>query len=230
MRAYNHYNRHELAKVKQILTSLQPDVASIPELKSPVNVLLSRCYAELGEGEMAREAMLRAVSAQPENIQARLGWIQGLIDRGQIDEAIREYQGLLTVAPRVRKPLASLLIQRNLRLPEPQRQWGEVERLIAEAATAEPGSPEPELLRAHMLLAQDQKAKALDVLATAAARSPKDIRLWTAQVDVRTQQKEFKAARELLDRAERALGDKVDLRLARARLAKVEGGPRSSRP
>ena len=65
-------------------------------------MLLSRCYAELGEQEMEREAMLRAYSANRDNITARLGWIQGLIGRGQLDEAIRQYQGLLTVEPRVR--------------------------------------------------------------------------------------------------------------------------------
>ena len=99
LKACFHFNRHEYVQAKQILTPLQPDVASSPPLKAAVNVLLSRCYTELGEPEMAREAMLRAYSAYPESGAARLGWIQGLIDRGQIDEAIREYQGLLTAEP-----------------------------------------------------------------------------------------------------------------------------------
>ena len=210
-----HFNRHEYVQAKRILTPLQPDVAASPPLKAAVNVLLSRCCAVLGEPEMAREAMLRAYSASPESGAARLGWIQGLIERGQIDEAIREYQGLLTAEPRVRIPLAALLIERNRRLPGPQRQWGDVERLIAEAAAvAAPGDDRPELLRAQMLVEQDQKARAIDALETARVRFPRSVELWIRQAEILAQQKEFLAARALLEQARQKVGDQVDLRLA----------------
>ena len=225
LKACFHFNRHEYVQAKRILTPLQPDVASSPPLKAAVNVLLSRCCTVLGEPEMAREAMLRAYSTYPEYGAARLGWIQGLIERGQIDEAIREYQGLLTAEPKVRTPLAALLIERNRRLPEPQRQWGDVERLIAEAAAAAPGDDKPELLRAQMLMEQDQKARAIDALETARTRFPGSVGLWIMQVEMLVQQKEFEAARALLDEARQKLGDQVDLRLARARLAIAANEP-----
>ena len=216
LKAYFHFNIHEYVQAKRILTPLQPDVAASPPLKAAVNVLLSRCCTVLGEPEAAREAMLRAYSSYPEYGAARLGWIQGLVERGQIDEAIREYQGLLTAEPKVRTPLAALLIERNRRLPGPQRHWGDVERLIAEAAAAAPGDDTPELLRAQMLVEQDQKARAIDALKTARARFPGSVGLWIMQVEVLVQQKEFAAARALLDEARQKVGDQVDLRLARA--------------
>ena len=188
-------------------------------------MLLSRCCTMLGEPEMAREAMLRAYSTYPEYGAARQGWIQGLVERGQIDEAIREYQGLLTAEPKVRIPLAALLIERNRRLPGPQRQWGDVERLIAEAAAAAPGDDKPELLRAQMLVEQDQKDKAIDALKTARARFPGSVGFWIMQVEVLVQRKEFAAARALLDEARQKLGDQVDLRLARARFAIADNDP-----
>ncbi len=174
LKAYHSFDQHEFIKARQILAPLQSDVASIPFLKAKVNVLLSRCYNESNEPDLAREAMVRAYDAEPRDMTARLGWIQDLINRGAIDEAIKEYQGLRAEQPGlVRLPLAGLLIRRNLRRPEAQRQWGEVEKLIGDAAAAAPGSVEPELLRAETLLAQGREEAALGALQAARGVSPR---------------------------------------------------------
>ena len=76
-----------------------------------------------------------------------------------------------------------------------------------------------------MLVEQGRKAEAIDALETARKRFPRSVGLWIMQVEVLVQQKEFTAARALLDEAKRQLGDQVDLRLARARLAMVEDEP-----
>ena len=117
------------------------------------------------------------------------------------------------------------MIRQNHPLPESQRDWKEVERLIADAVAADPKAAEPEVLRAYMLLEQGQKAKAIDALETARARLPKSVLLWTTQAEMLVLQKEFHKAQELLDQAQQQLGDGVDLRLARARLAMARGGP-----
>ena len=121
------------------------------------------------------------------------------------------------------------MIERNRGLAEPQRHWGEVERLIAEAAAAAPGASEPELLCARMLVEQGQRARAIDVLETAAARLPTSVVLWIEQVEVRAWQKEFKAARELLDRAEQGVRrpgrPPAGARTARDRRGRAPGRP-----
>src|SRR5262249_8226066 len=155
LRSYSLFNDRKFLEARQLLTSLQPDVSRIPSLKAGVNVLLAKCYAEMGEPEQERDAVLRAYSSDPNNLVARLGYIQGLVGRGSIDEAIREYSGLRADQPGVvRLPLAALLIERNRRLPEAQRRWDEAERLIADAAKAAPGAAEPALLRLQLRQAQ----------------------------------------------------------------------------
>jgi cellulose synthase operon protein C len=220
-----YYNKHEFFQARQILAPLQPEVVGAPVLKSLVNLLLARCYAELSEPELQWEATLRALSVDPKNMTARLNWIQALIARGDLDEAIREYRTMFAEQPgMVRVPLASLLLDRNRRLPPAQRQWDEAERLINEAAAASPGAPEPVLLRAQMLQDRDQEAKALDVLETARGRFPKHPGPWIAQADILIRQKKLDEAQGVLDRARQQLGDRVDLRLLRARLAVARGG------
>ncbi len=226
LKAYAFFNKHEFYKARQILTPLQPEVMGIPALKSLVNLLLARCYAELSEPELQREATLRALSVDPKNMTARQSWIQALIARGDRDEAIGEYRTLLAEQPgMVRVPLASLLLERNHRLPPAQRQWDEAERLINEAGAASPNTPEPVLLRAQMLQDRDQEAKALDLLQTARGRFPKHPGPWTAQADILIRQKKLDEAQGVLDEARQQLGDRVDLRLIRARLAVARGGP-----
>lgn len=114
LKAHALFNKHEFYKARQLLAPLQPEVAGAPGLKSLVNLLLARCYAELSEPELQREATLRAYSVNPKNITARLNWIQSLIARGDLDgldEAIREYRGLSAEQPgAVRVQLASLLL------------------------------------------------------------------------------------------------------------------------
>ncbi len=131
LRAHYFFNSHEFGRARQILSPLQREVASIPRLKSLVNLLLSRVYAELSEPELQRESALLAMTADPDNLTVRLRYIQGLIERGDLDESIQEYRNLLAQhASLVRLPLAALLIQQTRRLPAAQRRWDEVEQLI----------------------------------------------------------------------------------------------------
>jgi tetratricopeptide (TPR) repeat protein len=218
LRAQYLFNDRKFAQARQLLTTLQSDVARIPLLKAGVNVLLAKCCAELGEPEQQRDAILRAYSANPSDLTVRLGYIQGLVNRGNIDEAIREYKGLLADQPGlVRLPLAGLLIA--------QRRWEEAERLISEAAAATPDAAEPALLRVQLLQARGEEAKAMGELEAIRKRFPKDVRPWLIRADLLARQGKFGEAQEVLKGAGDQLGDRVDLRLARARLAAAQGGP-----
>ncbi len=220
LRAYYHFNRREFVQARQLLTALQSDVSRIPPLKAGVNVLLAKCCAELGEPEQQRDAILRAYSANPSDVTVRLGYIQGLVNRGSIDEAIREYRGLLADRPGlVRLPLAGLLIA--------QRRFGEARPLIDAAAAAAPGSAEPALLRVQMLLAKGEEAGAVAELEAVRKRFPRDVRPWLVRADLLTRQGKFGEAQQVLEGAGDRFGDRVDLRLARARLAVALGGPQA---
>ena len=182
--------------------------------------------AELGEPELQQEATLRAVVSDPMDMTARKTWILALMNRGEIDQAIKECRRLEQERPGlVRGELAMLLLQQNLRLPAEQRKWGEIERLIDQMAAAAPGAAEPALLLARLLRVQGQEAKAFDVLDTARGKYPMDFRPWILEAQFRMQQKKVGEARSLLDRADKQFGDRVELRLARADLVVNQGGP-----
>ena len=226
LRAYYHFNMHEYAKARQILAPLQPELTLVPGVKALANVLLAKCYAELGEPELQQEATLRAVVSDPMDMTARKTWILALMNRGEIDQAIKECRRLEQERPGlVRGELAMLLLQQNLRLPPEQRQWGEIERLIDQIAAAAPGEAGPALLLARLLRVQGQEAKAFDVLDTARGKYPMDFRPWILEAQFRMQQKKVGEARSLLDRADKQFGDRVELRLARADLVVNQGGP-----
>jgi cellulose synthase operon protein C len=230
LRAYYHINQQKFLRARQILGPLQAEVASIPVLKAKVNVLLSRCYSELSEPELAREAALRGYSANPRDAAARAGWIQELLNRGAIDEVIRLYRGLEADQPgSVRLPLAALLIEQNRRLPEAQRQWTEAEKLIDNAEAAAPKSAEAALLRVELLRTRGEEAKAIVALEAVRDRFPGDVRPWREQARLLIRQKKLDEARGLLDRAGERFGDGVDLRLVRLQLAAAQGGPQAAK-
>jgi tetratricopeptide (TPR) repeat protein len=236
--AYYHFNKRDFKKAEQILTPLQPEVSRAAPLKQAINLLLARCYAEMGATDRQQDAMQRAMRDIPNDLTARLAMIQTLIGRGDIEGVIREYRDLHSRDPeRARMPLATYLLERNRRMPRGQRNWREVERLVAEAKEASPGSIDPAMLHARLLLEQaaeqDPEAKAAsearvyDVAETIRAKYPKDPRPWLLQAELRMRQGNLDAARDLLDRARDQVGDGVELRLAGMQLATARPAPQA---
>lgn len=234
--AYYHVNMHDWVGARKILVEkLQPLDLSGPllGLRSAVSELLARCYAHLGDPERGRAALASAMNDNPNNLQTKLKWIADLVSQGKADQAIGEYRALLPKYPQiVRLPLVELLMGRNQRLPESQRDWKEVEGLIALAAKDAPSSPQPALARAELLQIQKKPAEAKAVLDEAIARGPKDpaavdpafVSLWTASAGM-VMRSNHSAALKILDEAERKLGDRIELRQARARVLAARGGP-----
>ena len=132
LNACYYINSHQFLKARQILMPLQAVMnrISLAWLKTRINLLLAQCYGELGEPEMQQEALLKALSADPQDVTARINWINNLISRGDTAGAIKEYRSIVKQAPQVRPMLARLLIGQNQRRPEAQRDWSEVNELI----------------------------------------------------------------------------------------------------
>ena len=152
---YYYVNASQFRKARQVLVPLD-SFGFAPDLKSRINDLLARCYSQLGEPELQQEAYLRALTANPQDVQAKLGLIDAMVKQGEIDEAIKEYRALVKRVPQVSVSLAQQLIARNRQRPASQRDWSEVKSLIDDAEKALPDSVEPLLLRADSTCAQDQ--------------------------------------------------------------------------
>ncbi len=226
--AYYHVNKNEFAKARRLLASLQPLVTRFGgDFKARVNVLLARCYGQLGEPDLQWDASQRAVAANPDDLQAKLDWIQGLVNRGDLDRAIEQYQRIVAQVPQVQLGLVRLLIMRNQQRSPGQRDWSEIDRLVEAAVKAAPGSAEPVVLRARLFAEQGQLAKAADALKTARSQFPQSVEPWTTEAQLLVQEKKYDEALDVLERARAALGDRVEFRLGRAQIWVRKGGPKA---
>ena len=81
-----------------------------------------------------------------------------------------------------------------------------------------PGSSEPALLRAELLAARGDHAKAAAVLAQESARRPGDRRVWAARTEAVVNLAGVAAGLGVLDEAQAVAGDGPEVRLARADL------------
>jgi tetratricopeptide (TPR) repeat protein len=218
-------NSNQFLKARQILVTLQTAMNRFADVKfkSRINILLAQCYGELGEPEMRLNAILQARSANPQDVTARLSWINNLISQGDTAGAVTECRALVKEAPGVRSLLARLLIEQNQRRPEPQRNWSEVSELINQMD--ETGSGERAVLRAKLLFAQGDQTGAHDELEKAKARFPKSVEIRIAEASLAGFQGRVDEGLRLLDQAKAELGDQVDVRLERARLWALKKGP-----
>src|SRR5262249_8611879 len=100
--------------------------AESAELTKQAYVSIGACYARLGYTDQQLAAFRQAVKLDAKWAPARAGLGSALAATGRLDEAIENYRALSgSGSVDTRLDLASLLIARNLRLPE--RDWREAE-------------------------------------------------------------------------------------------------------
>ena len=202
------------------------------ELSKRTYITLGECYERLGNGDQRYDAYRRAVDINPARdrlaMTARAGLAAALVSLGRLDTAIDEYRKnlLLPDAPDAAKiVLARLLIFRNLRLPESARRWEEIEALLEASSIALPDSSDVAVLRAEGLSARKQLEPARQLLEAALGKHPDEVELWVALSVLAVRRDRPEEAIKRLDDAEKRLGDRVEIRLARARFWGGRGGP-----
>ena len=200
----------------QILERTHPKLAAWPDLVKTSHLFLGRCYEQLGDVDRQYKAYRQAAAIDPLLVPARLGMASALVAMGKTDKAIDEYQKLIPQAPGAGFALARLLIDQNLRLPAAQRRWQDVEKVLDEASRALPDSVESPILRAQVFAAQGQFGRARDLLTTTRSSQPDRVEPWTALAVLAAQEGKAETTLTVLEEAERQLGDRVELRLARA--------------
>lgn len=197
---------------------------------------LGRCYAELGNSDLQLAAYRRVINLDAsiddrQTILARSGIAAALVDMGRIDEAIDEYRKTLVLPgapPDTKIILARLLIFQNLRLLEPYRRWDEIELLLDAASKTLIDNGEIMILRAEALTAQQLLDPAQKLLEKARDDHPDRVELWVALSILSERQERPQEAARILDEADKRLGDKVELRMARAKFWGTQGGPKAA--
>jgi len=211
-----------LVEALEALKRARGELARRPDLAKDVDRWLGHCYGRLHNVDRQIAAYRRAVTAQRQDVAARLDLARALAEAGRLDEALAVHQETMTF-PRAPEggwlQLAELRLRKNLALPEAQRQWAGTEEALAQAAAVEAEAPELALLRAELFSAQGRHEEARALIAGARSRHPQDAALWAAEAVLAARQGNRRAAEQILAEAERVCGDRVSLRLARARAA-----------
>jgi tetratricopeptide (TPR) repeat protein len=195
-------------------------------LAQECDLLTAWCYEHLDDADAAGAAYNRVVARNPRSIPGRLGLARTEWHLDRLDAALKEYQQLMQLpnAPAAAwVEAASVLISRNLKSKRPD--WAAVERILAQAETLRPVPVEVKLLRAEMLADQSKFAEARAALAGEAGTTDnRPLDVWVGLANLEQRQGRSDAALAILDDAQRQLGDRLELRLARCRIWSVRGG------
>lgn len=195
------------------------------------NLLLARCSEQLGDPDAAASAYSRVVTRFPLSASGRLGLARMEWHLGRFDNALREYSMLmqLSQAPAIAWiEAAQVHIVRNLQ--QQQADWPAVERLLQQAEKFKPVPVEVGLLRAEVLVAQQEFDKARSMLEQGQPeKQSRPVEVWVGIANLEQRRGRADVALALLEEAEKLCGDRVELRLARARYWSRRGGAEAPR-
>lgn len=202
------------------LEELRTQLTLWPGLLKHVNSWLGQCYGQLQDPQRRVVALRKAVAVNPKGIRERAELAQALWSAGQREEALDEYRRVLQLpgAPAsAGLELARRMLARNLSLQPSDRDWTEVDRLLGRLKEALPQDVGVDLLRADVLVGEGHAEEAEQMLRERWAEHPEEEEVAVALADVLQGQAKWPQVEELLHHAQKAMGDRALLRLARAR-------------
>lgn len=197
-------------------------------LTKQADLLLAQGYDWLGLPEQRLAVSRRALALDPQWVPARLAQAAALLALGRSEAAIDAYRSLVPQSPSVRPILARLLLAQNMRLPAEQRRdparWKEIETLLNQAEQAAPESIEVPLLRAEILANRGQFDEARGRAEAVRKAHPDRVEPWVFLSQLAEGEAKSEVALSLIKDAENRLGDRVELRIARASYWGRRGG------
>lgn len=194
-------------------------VSAAPALAKYLYLWLGQCYERLGCTDQALGAYRQAVANDRTWESARLSLAEILAATGQLDRAIEEYRSLVADVPAHRLALARLLLAKNERLPERQRDYSEVEQLIKSQDVADKNKLEVNLLLAELARAKGKPDEARSLLQAECQREPKRMEPRLALFTLEAQTGSADSTLKLIAETETQVGPKVEWDLARIRVA-----------
>ncbi|HEV3023758.1 MAG TPA: hypothetical protein VGX76_14890, partial [Pirellulales bacterium] len=221
------FGRHSWREAAEKFELMRVELADLPEVAHITDLSLAECYSRVWNPDFRLRVFRRAVQEDPFWAPGRLGLAETLVSLDKIDEAIGIYAGYTDI-PGVPAALTRLLIRKELRLV--QRNWDNVERVLAIAEAKSPaGSTDAALLRAEVLFQRQKYAESETLLAATRETHRDDIAVWVAEASCRLLRPDQPVAGRiertaaLLDEAAKQFGDVIELRLTRVRLARQMG-------
>jgi len=220
--------RREWKEAVEKLTTLRDSPGEFPDTVRNIDLALAACYERLGLPDNRLVALQRAVELDPHWIPTRIEFARALMAVGRTKDALAAYRDLLQV-PSVPLLTARILMQQQLQLLEPQRNWSAVEKVVRDAEQIQPRTAESYVLRGELLFHQKKFDEAADQFESAITREPELGILWTGLVGLMLKRSDLELpdriarAEEVLKRAKAALPKRVEVALSQADVALAQG-------
>ena len=215
--------KREWGQARNLLERVTGIIAPVGPLARQANLLLADCYVHLDSPDQLLRACQRAVDCEPNSPLARARLRDVLAAHGKLDLALQQNKlGLNTPGERVAR--ARLLLVRNMRLPEHERNWQEVEKILKDLPEKDQHAFEVLALQANILVATKQLDAARKLMEDARDRDPSEVNPWLFLIGLADVQQRRSEIPLLITSAEKAVGKRIDWPLARVRYWLREGG------
>jgi len=207
-------NRGEYPQARALLDEVAPLVAPVPEFHKRAMAGLGRCYEVIQNPDKQLECYAAALRDDRHYLPAFVGEADALMRLGRFRDALPRFQSLVNgyKIDAFRGTLARLELRAVLRQPAGSRNWAPFDESLG---PVEGRTAELHLLHAESLAARGDAEKAAAVLLPVVKGDPKNTAAWVTLVRIQA----LGRPETMLDRlaeVEKATGDTVDLRLARA--------------
>ncbi|MBO0697479.1 MAG: tetratricopeptide repeat protein, partial [Zavarzinella sp.] len=189
----------------------------------PLNLLLARCYEQLGEVDLRIEALGRVIAdsnaADRYWVEGTLGLAEARATLEQTDAALELYQTVTARAPGAWLAIARLRLVQALQKKSGKPDLASVETAVQRAAEVVPADNTGlVILKSDLLRLKNDADGARSLLTKLRATKGDDVAVWVALATLDRADGGRAQAAATLDEAQQKLGDSVALRLARARL------------
>ena len=220
--------RNRWLPAQQKLEAVRPLAAESDQLTRQIDLLLGQCYEKLGQFDEQLAANQRVLLRDHESLVARIGVATALMASGKPDAARSEFETIaaslppdrLSSLPEVWSPLVQLRIADQMKRPPANRDFSEVDRLL-DLLEQSPTVSDMQLalLRADLLVRQDDPSAAFEILRQQVAAQPSKPAPLAALTILTLREQGPAAARELLDTAPADVADDPQLLAVRAQIA-----------